>query len=169
MENFSHIFDELDGARGIAASQVMIGVLMAKLVENGLRKCQIDPLELFPDEKFNAVRHDPFNTEGREENVELPPDLLELQLLCSDTMDWLLKEGIARADGQTDVMSGHSYFGGVHLTSKGIELAQRNDIDLLGGRSAEETLEEKPHNSGTYQKLGAFVGAALAGFTKGIS
>lgn len=154
---------------GVEASQQMIGFLMSKLIKNGTRKCEINPVELFIDEEFDAVRHDPFNTEARSTVVEPDPKQLGLQLLCGDTMDWLIKEGLARADGQTDTIGGHSYFRGVHLTAKGMTLAGQPNQEIFGGRNAIETIDENPNNSDLYQNLGSFFGSAIAGFTKGIS
>ena len=61
--------------RGIAASQEMIGFLISVLIENGLRQRDINPTDLFPATDSNS---------GNEEEA------IQLALLCSDTMNWLI-------------------------------------------------------------------------------
>ena len=84
-------------------------------------------------------------------------------------MNWLIDEGIARSRGKQTVMSGLTFFIGVNLTARGIALAQLENVEFLEGKTVEKLLHTKEHNSDLYQKLGSFVGSAIAGFTKTIT
>ena len=128
-----------------------VGRILAYLIENGLKKINIEPSDAMP------IMTETWGTEE------------EVLSSFSDIIEWMLDEGLIRAEAKSQSLDGPTSLFGVQLTSKGIGLIQ---IKPENDKSIEETIRDAPKeglDAQTYTKIGAFAGAALGGLIKSIS
>jgi hypothetical protein len=138
-------------------SKDVIARIFVHLSKRGLRRVRLSILEIHDlDEEVTAVNGEKWK---------------DADTLFIDVMVWLEKERAIYTERRELTEAGNTYFEGVHLTARGIDLTQRNEINTLlaTGATAVKNTATGSGSDGSMQKLGELIGAGLAAFTKGIA
>lgn len=129
--------------------QELVGRALAHLIENGLRKVDIEPADYF--DIMAEARGD------EEEAVETFADVIE----------WMQSEGLITI-ANTQGMPVGKMFNGVQLTSKALAIIKQPQAQL--GGSIQETVSKKDGlDRDTFSKIADALGSALGGFVKSMS
>jgi hypothetical protein len=123
-----------------------MGRILAHLVSNGVRKVNLGSADAMGIMTYR---------EGDES---------EVLATFRDAIDYLIAEGLVRADNRNVSLDGRYKFLGVQLTGAGVKAVQVPHTKELGGSIAETVESPKTKkDSSFYQKIGELIGGVVKG------